>query len=76
MGSIGLETTELCLFLFGHQEFLESLAFGWIGQLAEIFTLVPWAQFLGNQPNSSFVDHIDTKSFGGNHHLAYRGNAG
>ena len=45
-------------------------ASGQIGQLVKIFKLGPWAQFLANRPNSFFVDHIDTKSLSGNHHLA------
>ena len=62
--------------MYGHSEFLENLAFGQIGQFVEISKLGPRAQFLANQPNSFFLDHIDTRSLGGNHHWASRGTAG
>ena len=42
----------------------------------ENFNLGPRAQFLANQPNSFFLDHIDTRSLGGNHHWVSRGTAG
>ena len=58
--------------LVSHPEFLRNLAFGQIGQWVEIFKLVPRAQFLANQPNSFFLDHIDTRSLGGNHHWVSR----
>ena len=42
----------------------------------ENFNLGPRAQFLANQPNSFFLDHIDTRSLGGNHHWVSRGTTG
>ena len=51
-------------------------SFGQIGQFVENFNLGPRAQCLNNRPNSFFLDHIDTKSLGGNHHWVSRGTAG
>ena len=62
--------------MYGHKEIHENLAFGQIGQFVENFNLGPRAQFLTNRPNSFFVDHIDTRSLGGNHHWVSRGTAG